>query len=53
MGFVYRVLWNLKALWIVWFETIYILMNLQNTNIFGMPQTFYHRFVYIAPSSGH
>ena len=55
MGFVYRVLWILKALWIVLSETINILRNLhkkKRTYSFGMPQEFYHRFMYIAPSSG-
>ena len=47
--FVYRVLWIPKALWIVLSQTINILIN----KILGCPQEFYHRFTYIAPSSGH
>ena len=38
MGFVYRVVWVLKALWIYLSETINSLRKLHNTNIFGMPQ---------------
>ena len=37
MGFVYRVVWVLKALWIVLSETINILRKLHKTRIFGMP----------------
>ena len=37
MGFVYRVVRVLKALWIVLSETINILRKLHKTNIFGMP----------------
>ena len=37
MGFVYRVVWVLKALWIILSETINILRKLHKTNIFGMP----------------
>ena len=44
IGFVYRVGWVLKALWIFLSETINFLRKLHNTKIFGM---------YIAPSSGH
>ena len=36
MGFVYRILWILKALWIVLSETIIIFRNLQKKNL-GMP----------------
>ena len=53
MGFVYRVVWVLKGLWIVLSETINIFRNLHKTNILGCPWKFYHRVVYIAPSSGH
>ena len=53
MGFVYRVVRVLEALWIVLSETIKVLRKLHKTNIFGMPPTFYHRVMYIAPSSGH
>ena len=52
MGFVYRVLWILKALWIDLPETINILRKLQENKISGCPRKFYHRFMYIAPSSG-
>ena len=52
MGFVYRVVWILKALWIVLPETINILRKLPRTNILRCPPKFYHRFMYIAPSSG-
>ena len=37
MGFVYRVVWVLKALWSVLSETINILRKLHKTNIIGMP----------------
>ena len=37
MGFVYRFLRVLKALWIILSETIKILRKLHKTNIFGMP----------------
>ena len=37
MGFVYRYVWVLKALWIVLSETIHIFKKLRKTNIFGMP----------------
>ena len=37
MGFVYRVVWVLKALWIILSETIKILRKLHKANIFGMP----------------
>ena len=48
-----RVLWVLKALWIVLSETINILRNLHKANILGMSRKFYQRFMYIAPSSGY
>ena len=52
MGYVYidRVLWILKALWIVLSETINILRNLKKENG-GCPQEVYHRFMYQASSS--
>ena len=53
MGIVYRVVWVLKALWISLSETINFLRKLHKTNISGMPPKFYHRVMYIAPSSGH
>ena len=53
MGFVYRVVWALKALWIFLSETINFLRKLHKTNILGCPRKFYHRVMYIAPSSGH
>ena len=53
MGFVYRVVRVLKALWIFLSETINSLRKLHKTNIFGMPPKFYHRVMYKAPSSGH
>ena len=37
MGFVYKVVRVLKALWIIMSEIIYILRKLHETNIFGMP----------------
>ena len=37
MGFVYRVAWVLKALWIILSETINILRKFAKNNIFGMP----------------
>ena len=37
MAFVYRVLWILKALWIILSETIHILRKIEKYNIFGMP----------------
>ena len=37
MGFVYRVVWVLEALWILLSETINFLRKLHKTNIFGMP----------------
>ena len=52
MGFVYRVLWIPKALWIVLSEAISILRNLQkHKHILGCPPLVSHRFMYIAPSS--
>ena len=53
MGFVYRVVWVLKALSIFLSETNNFLRKLHKKNIFGMPRKFYHRVMYIAPSSGH
>ena len=49
----YRVVWVLKALWTFLSETINFLRKLHKTNIFGLPRKFYHRVMYIAPSSGH
>ena len=37
MGFVYRVVWVIKALWIFLSETINFLRKLHKTNNFGMP----------------
>ena len=37
MGFVYGVLWILKALWIVLSQTIHIFEKIEKYNIFGMP----------------
>ena len=53
MGFVYRVAWVLKALWIILSETINILRKLQKITFSGCPPKFYHILMYIAPSSGH
>ena len=54
MGFVYRVVWVLKALWIILSETINILRKLHKTNIFRMPPKILpYSLMYIAPSSGH
>ena len=49
MAFVHRVLWILQAMWIILSETIHILRIL---NISGCPRKFYHRCMYIPPSSG-
>ena len=50
----YRVVRVLKALWIVWSETINIMRKLHKTNIFGdAPENFTIGLWYIAPSSGH
>ena len=49
MGFVYRVLWILKALWVVLSETFKVLGGGGG----GCPWEFYHRFMYISPSSDH
>ena len=43
MGFVCRVLWVLKDLWIFLSETINFLRKLHKTNISGCPRKFYHR----------
>ena len=52
MGFVYRVLQILKALWMVMSEAINILRNLHTFFFFlGGGCEFYHRLMYIAPSS--
>ena len=48
-----RVLWIVKALWIVWSETINILRYLQFKTFLGCPRQFHHRFMHIYPSSGH
>ena len=55
MGFVYRVVWVLKALCIFLSETIHFLRKLHKTKILGCPRKFSHRVMYIhvAPSSGH
>ena len=54
MGLVYRVVWDLKALWFLLLsETINFLRKLHKANISGCPRKFYHRVMYIAPSSGH
>ena len=52
MGFVYRVVWVLKALWIVLSETA-IWENCIKLTFSGCPRKFYHRVIYIAPSCGH
>ena len=52
-GFVYRVLWILKALWIILSETINILRNLHTLTKFRCHREFSHTLMYIAPSSGH
>ena len=50
MGFVYRVVWILKVLWIFLSETINIFWeNCIKLTFSG----FYHRVMYIAPSSGN
>ena len=58
MGFVYKVLSILKALWIILSETISILRKLEekkkkNLKFLRCPWKFDHRFMYIAPSSDH
>ena len=53
MGFVYRVVWVLKALWIVfvWNHQYFDFFFVHKTNIFGMLPKIYHRVMYIAPST--
>ena len=53
IGFVYRVVRVLKALWILLSETIYLRKNCIKLTFSGCPRKFYHRVMYIAPSSGH
>ena len=53
MGFVYRVVRVLKALWIILSETINILRKVQKLTFSGCPRKFYHRVMHIAPSTGH
>ena len=56
MCFVYRVTLVLKALWFILSETVNILRKLANCKkitFSGCPRKFYHRVMYIAPSSGH
>ena len=55
MGSSIRVLWILKALWIIVLsETINILRNLHtHKKKIGMPPEIYHRFMYKAPSNDH
>ena len=53
MGFVHRILWILKALWIVLSETINNLRNLKKKRFRVALQQIYHRVIYIVPSSGH
>ena len=53
MGFLYRVVWVLKALWICLSETINFLRKLIKLTFSGCPPKFYHRVMYTAPSSGH
>ena len=53
MGFVYRVVRVLKALCIFLSETINFLRNCIKLTFLGCPRKFYHRGMYIAPSSGH
>ena len=59
MGFIYRVVWILRPLWIILSEIIKILRNLhppkkiKPTQFLGCLQKYCHtcRFIYIAPSS--
>ena len=54
MGFAYRAVWVLKALWIFLSETINFLRKLNTANIFWMPPKILPcRVMYIVPSSGH
>ena len=53
MGFVYRVVWVLKAQWIFLSETINFWENCIKLTFLGCPPKFYHGVMYIAPSSGH
>ena len=55
MSFVYRDTGVLKALKIILSETINILRKLKKKKLtfLGCPRKFYHRVMYIAPSSGH
>ena len=43
IGFVYRVVWVLKALWIFLSETINFLRKLHKLTVSGCPRNFYHR----------
>ena len=43
---------NSKDRWIVLSETIHILRKLKNIKFLGCSRKFYHRFMYIPPSSG-
>ena len=54
MGFIYRVVRVLKALWIFLSETINFSEKIAIKLTFSWcPRKFYHRVLYIAPSSGH
>ena len=56
IGFVYRVVWVLQALWIFLSETINFLRKLHKSlklTFLGCPPKFYHSVMYIAPSRGH
>ena len=56
MGFVYRVVWALKPLWIFLSESLKPSIFWENCiklTFSGCPRKFYHRVMYIAPSSGH
>ena len=49
MGLAYRVLWILKALWIVWLKPS-IFWEIAKNNFRRFPREFYHRFMYKASS---
>ena len=53
MGFVYRVVWVLKPCESFCLKPFIFLENCIKLTFSGCPRKFYHRVMYIAPSSGH
>ena len=54
MGFIYRFLWILKAVWVILSQTIISFWEFCKKHKFlGYPWEFYHRFMYIAPFSDY